>query len=151
MKSVPSAAVRYVKLEKSELNRAFCEYRMVVELSVSAGIVMTVSSAVRILRFVPNVCKCRHCFRLFAVKLVQEPSVHRLAILSCPALRNVYRVYQKVFVACHEVCEVSECFCVVSVCSYVDVDSAASCVVALCSGFSEPSYKPLQSLYVVVV
>ena len=63
------AVPRCVELEKSELDRALCENRMVVELMVAAVVVVCVPAVIITLCCVPNVCECRHGLGLFAVEL----------------------------------------------------------------------------------
>ena len=118
---------------------------------VAALIVVLASAVIRSVAFVPNVCKLAHGLRLFAVQLCEEVGVNRFAVLSHSAFVDFQGCGYQLFVACHQVCEVSEGLCGVSVCSDVNVYSAAPCCVAFCSSLAELSDQFLQKLNVAVV
>ena len=98
---------RVVKLEKSEFNGPLCKGCMVVQHMVSAFVVMPVSSVVSSVLDVPEVFEFLHRLRLSAVEFLEEIPVYRLAVAVCPAVVNVDGVYQKAFMACHDVGKVS--------------------------------------------
>ena len=118
---------------------------------VAAVVVMMISSQVSPVASVPNVRKLRHCFRLLFVYFLQKFRVYRFAVAVHSHCVKVQGFRQQAFVACHYVCKVSQGFRCVSLCSDVNVNSAPSCGVALCSGSAEKPYKLLQSFHILVV
>ena len=107
MESVSLSISRGIKLEKSEFNGSLCKSRMVVQHMVSAFVVMSVPSVVSSVLDVPEVFEFLHRLRLSAVEFLEEIPVYRLAVAVCPAVVNVDGVYQKAFVACHDVGKIS--------------------------------------------
>ena len=117
---------------------------------VAALVVVVASAVVRSVAFVPNVRKLAHGLRLFAVQLCEEVGVNRFAVLSHSAFVDFQGCGYQVFVACHQVCKVSEGLCGVSFCSDVNVYSAAPCCIAFCSCLAKSSDEFLQGFNVAV-
>ena len=89
---------------------------------VAAFVVVVVASEVCVVFFVPNVFQGLHCLRFFFVKSCEEVGIYRSAVASDSLAVNSHRRYQKAFVACHQVGEVSNRLRGVSVFPDVDVD-----------------------------
>ena len=117
---------------------------------VAALIVVLASAVIRSVALVPNVCKLAHGLRLFAVQLCEEVGVNRFAVLSHSAFVDFQCCGYQLFVACHQVCKVSEGLCGVSVRSDVNVYSAASCCIAFRSCLAKFSDEFLQGFDVAV-
>ena len=118
---------------------------------VAAAVVMLCSAAVASLCAVPDVRKLRHRFRLLAVELSQEIRIDRSAEAVDSAVVNLDCLGDQGFVARHDVCEVSQALRCVSRCADVNVNSAASGVVALCARLAEAADQLLQGFDVLVV
>lgn len=126
MKSVLLSEGRFIKLEKSELDSSLGKGRMVVEHVVSAVIVVIVSAVACVLTCVPDVGEICHCLRFLPIELVKEVGVHRSAVAVHSSSVKVKCACEKVFVACHDVRKVSHRLRCMSLCSDVNVNSAAS-------------------------
>lgn len=151
VKSVLLAACRLVELEKAEFNRALCEGSVEVQHMVAAVVVVVGSAVVTSLCAVPDVRKLRHRGGLLFVKLLQEIRVYRSAVAVHAAAVNLDCFGDQRFVACHQVCKVSQALRCVSCCVDVNVNSAASGVVALCARLAKASDQLLQAFDVRVV
>lgn len=103
---------------------------------VAALIVVLASAVIRSVAFVPDVCKLAHGLRLFAVELCEKIRIDRSAVAAHSAFVYFQGCGYQLFVACHQVCEVSERLRCVTVCSDVNVYSAAPCCVAFCSSLA---------------
>ena len=150
VKSVLLAAARCIELEKSEFNRAFGEGCVEVEHMVAALVVVVASAVIRSVAFVPDVRKLAHGLRLFAVQFCKEIRIDCSAVAVHSALVYFQGCCDQLFVACHQVCEVSECLCRVSFCSDVNVYSAAPCCIAFRSCLAKFSDEFLQGFDVAV-
>ena len=150
MESVQLAVCRGVKLEKAELDRSLGEGSVEVQHMVAAVVVVLASAVVGVLTAVPDVRKVCHRGGLSAVEPFQEPGVDRSAVAADAASVEVQCACQEVFVACHDVCEVSERLGRVPLGTNVDVNTAASGGIAFCSGFAEAANQLLQGLHVGV-
>ena len=139
-----------VELEKPELDRALGEGGVEVEHMVSALVVMVVSAVVCSVAAVPDVRQLAHGRRLSLVEHPEEVGVGRFAVGGGAVAVNVDCLDEKVFVACHDVCEVSEGLGVVAVCSDVNVNSASVVGVADCSGFAQAAGNLLKVFNVLV-
>ena len=151
VKSVLLATCGLVELEKAEFNRALCEGGVEVQHMVAAVVVVVGSAVVASLCVVPDVCKLRHRGGLLLVELLQEIRVYRSAVAVHAAAVNLDCFGDQRFVACHQVCEVSQALRCVSRCADVNVNSAASGVVALCACLAKASDQLLQAFDVRVV
>ena len=118
---------------------------------VAAVVVVVGSAVVASLCAVPDVCKLRHRGGLLLVELLQEIRVYRSAVAVHAAAVNLDCFCDQRFVACHQVCEVSQALRCVSRCADVNVNSAASGVVALCARLAKASDQLLQGFDVRVV
>ena len=150
VEAVLLAVCRSVELEKPELDGAFGESGVEVQHMVAAAVVVLAPAVVLALAAVPDVRKLRHRAGLFAVQLVEEPRVDRAAVVAHAAAVKVKGIRQEVFVARHDVGEVAEGLRGVSLRSDVDVDSASSGGVALCSGVAKLADEFLQGVHVLV-
>ena len=117
---------------------------------VAAIVVVMAASVVGSVALVPNICQGAHGLRLLFVDRLQEIRVNRSAVAAYSVVIQCQGIFQKAFVACHDVGQVSQGLRGVSLCSDVDVDSAASGVVALGTGFSQATDKLLQGFDVTV-
>lgn len=117
---------------------------------VAAVVVMVVSAVACVLAAVPNVCQGCHGGGFSVVQPFQESGVNRAAVAADAASVEVQCACQEVFVACHDVCEVSERLGRVPLGTDVDVNTAASGGIAFCSGFAEAANQLLQGLHVNV-
>ena len=117
---------------------------------IAASVVVLASAVAFALAGVPDVCKLRHGLWLLLVYLFQEVLINRSTVAAYPVFVQGQGILQKAFVAGHDVGEVSEGLRCVAFCSDVDVDSAASGVVALGTGFSQATDKLLQGFDVTV-
>lgn len=121
VESVLPAARGGVELEEPELYRTLGKGGVEIEHVVAAGVVVLPSAAVGVLAAVPDVREVRHRGGLFAVQLLQKPSVNRPAVAAYPAAVKVQGACQQVLVACHDVGEVSQCLRCVPLGSDVNV------------------------------
>ena len=126
-----------VELEKSELDRALGEGGVEVEHMVSALVVMVVSAVVCSVATVPDVRQPAHRCRLLLIENPEEVGVGGFAVGGGAVAVDVDCLDEEVFVACHDVCEVSEGLGVVAVRTDVNVNSASVVGVADRSGFAE--------------
>ena len=136
VESVQLAVCRGVKLEKTELDRALGEDSVEVQHMVAAVVVVLASAVVGVLTAVPDVRKVCHGGGFSVVQPFQEPGVNRAAVAADAASVEVQCACQEVFVACHDVCEVSERLGCVPLGADVDVNTAASGRIAFRSGFA---------------
>ena len=150
MQAVLLSVCRCVELEKPELDRALGEGGVEVQHVVAAAVVVLAPAVGSSLRGVPDVCKARHRGRLLLVQGFEEVRVDRSAVASQAAFVKLQGFGKELLVACHDVGEVPEALRCVACRADVDVDPAASCRVALCSGLPQPSYQLLQGFDVVV-
>lgn len=150
VKSVLPAVCGGVELKKPELDCAFGKGDVEIQHMVAAFVVVVASAVVCVLTVVPNVRKSRHCGRLSAVDLFKESGVYRSAIAADSASVEVQCACKKVFVACHDVCEISERLGCVPLGTDVDVDSAAPCCIAFGSCLAKAANKLLQGFNVGV-
>ena len=139
-----------VELEKSELNRPLGEGSVEVKHMVAAAVVVLASAVVLALAGVPNVCKAGHRGGLLAVDFAQEVGIDRAAVAVHAAAVQLEGLGQEAFVAGHDVCQVAESLGCVALRADVDVNSAAACRVALCSGAAKLAAKFLQAFDVGV-
>ena len=151
VKSVFLFCCRLVKLEKSKFDCAFCKGCVEVQHMVSAVIVMLISAVIRTVCCVPDVCKLCHCGWFLFVQLFNESWVYRSAISVHSALVDFQSICNQSFVACHDVCKVSEALRCVSVRSDVNMNSCPNPCVAYCSCLAKSSHKLLQGFNVAVV
>ena len=117
---------------------------------VAAFVVVRRSAVVCVLAAVPGIRKRRHGFGLFAVEFHQEILADRAAVAVHAASVEVQGACKQAFVACHNVCEVSQALRRVTIGSDVNVNSAAPCCVALCTRFPKSADKFLQGFHVLV-
>ena len=117
---------------------------------VSAVIVMLISAVIRTVCCVPDVCKLCHCGWFLFVQLFNESWVYRSAISVHSALVDFQSICNQSFVACHDVCKVSEALRCVSVRSDVNMNSCPNLCVAYCSCLAKSSHKLLQDFNVAV-
>ena len=80
VKSVSLAISRFVKLEKSEFDCAFCKSCMEVQHMVSAVIVVLISAVIRTVCPVPDVGELSHGSRFFLIQLFNEFRIYRSAV-----------------------------------------------------------------------
>ena len=139
VKAVQLSVCRCIELEKAKLNGALGEGGMQVQHVVAAIVVMMAASVVGSVALVPNVCQGAHGLRLLFVDRLQEIRINRSAVAAYSVVIQCQGVFQKTFVACHDVGQVSQGLRGVPLCSNVDVDSAASGVVALGTGLAKAS------------
>ena len=75
---------------------------------VAAVVVVLASAVVGVLAAVPNISQGCHGGGFSVVQPFQESGVNRAAVAADAASVEVQCACQEVFVACHDVCEVSE-------------------------------------------
>ena len=75
-----SSISRFVKLEKSEFDCAFCKSCMEVQHMVSAVIVVLISAVIRTVCPVPDVGELSHGSRFFLIQLFNEFRIYRSAV-----------------------------------------------------------------------
>ncbi len=132
-------------LELLRRGRCICGAEITEGNDVVSAVVVVVGSAVGAsLCAVPDVCKLCHRAGLFAVELFEESRVDRSAVAVHSAVVYLDCFGDQCFVACHDVCEVSQALRCVSLCADVNVNSAAPCVVALCACLAKASDQLLQ-------
>lgn len=117
---------------------------------VAAFVVVRRPAVIRILTAVPGVRKRRHGFRLFAVEFHQEILADRAAVAAHAASVEVQGACKQAFMACHNVCEVSQSLRCVTLGSDVNVNSAAPCSVAFRTRLAKSADKLLQGFHVCV-
>ena len=117
---------------------------------VAAVVVMPAPTVVGVLAAIPDIRKRRHRAGLSAIELVQKSGIDRFAVTVDSILVKVKSACQKLFVACHDVGEISKGLGRVSVGADVNVNAAASCGVALGSCFAKAADQLLQNFHVGV-
>ena len=150
MDSASALIGRLIELEKPKLDRRFGEGGVEVEHVVAAAVVVMVPAVVLAVAGVPDVCKIRHGLGLSRVDLLQESGVNRAAVAAHAAAVQLQGFRDQAFVAGHDVGEVSKALRGVALGSDVDVNSASSGGVALCTCVPELSAKFLQGFNVLV-
>ena len=133
VKPAPALSCGLIELEKPEFDRPFCKCCMVVQHMVTAVIVVVAPAAVCIVATVPNIGKLCHRSWLSAVDLFQKPWINRPAVASHPALIKIQSICDQAFVAGHDVCQVAERLRRMAFGSDMDVNTASSGGIALCS------------------
>ena len=111
---------------------------------------MLISAVVCTVWSVPDVRKLCHGCWLFLVDLFDEFWVYRSAVAMHSAAVDFQSVGNQFFVACHDVCQISEALWCVAVCSDVNVNPCTDSCVADCSGFAKLSDQFLQGFDVLV-
>ena len=89
---------------------------------VAAIVVVMAASVVGSVALVPNICQGAHGLRLLFVDRLQEIRVNRSAVAAYSVVIQCQGIFQKAFVACHDVGQVSQGLRGVSLCSDVDVN-----------------------------
>lgn len=117
---------------------------------IAALVVVRRPAVIRVLTAVPGVRKRCHGFRLFAVEFHQEILADRAAVTVHAASVEVQCACEEAFMACHNVCEVSQALRRVTLGSDVNVNSAAPCCVAFRTRFPKSADKLLQGFHVCV-
>ena len=117
---------------------------------VAAVVVVLASAVVGVLAAVPNISQGCHGGGFSVVQPFQESGVDRAAVASDAASVEVQCACQEVFVACHDVCEISQCLGRVPLGTDVDVNTAASCGIAFGSCLAQAANQLLQGLHVNV-
>ena len=138
-----------VKLEKSELDGSLGEGGVEVKHVVSRFVVMGVSGTPG--SCVPKVCQLAHGGWLFVVELFKEVCVNHPAVASDACVVEVECFFDQGFMACHDVDQIPQGFCVVAVGSDMDVHSATVLRVGNGSAFAKGSDQLLQGFDVFVV
>ena len=121
---------------------------MEVAHGVAAGVVMTVPSWAPV---VPAVCKGFHRCGFPAVEPLKEPGIHHLAVSRFPVPVKFDRFCDEVFVACHQVDQVSEALWCVALLMDVNMDPTKMFWIGAGSGMSQLPNQLLQEFQITVV
>ena len=148
VEAVPAVGGGGIELEKPELNGAFGEGGVEVEHMVAAVVVVLVSAVGGVVGAVPNVGQVAHGAGLTAVDRFDEPGIDRPAIPAHAVVVEGQGIRQEALVAGHDVRQVAEGLGGVALGPDVDVDPAASGVVALGSGLAQPPHQLLEGIHV---
>ena len=144
------SAISSNNLIRGIIDRPFCKCCMVVQHMVTAVIVVVAPAAVCIVATVPNIGKLCHRSWLSAVDLFQKPGINCPAVASHPAMIKIQSICNQAFVAGHDVCQVAERLRRMAFGSDMDVNTAASGGIALCSCVAQLPDQFLQCFHIRV-
>ena len=121
---------------------------MIVKARVAARVIMTVPSRTSV---VPAVCKSFHRCGFPAVEPLKEPWIHHLAVSRFPVPVKFDRFCDQVFMACHQVDQVSEALWCVALLMDVNMDPTKMFWIGAGSGMSQLPNQLLQEFQITVV